>query len=283
MIPMHTVGEMLQWAARKLAAHSDSPRLDAELLLGAVLGVARSALIVHGSDALADDSVRDYEDMLHRRMQGAPVAYLTGSREFWSLPLKVTPAVLVPRPETETLVEQALHFLPPAAACRILDLGTGSGAVALAIASERPRARVIGVDLCPAALQVARDNAAALRLANVEWRQGSWFDGLAGERFDLIVSNPPYIAAGDPSLAALAAEPALALVGGPTGLEALAAIIAGAAGHLAGRAIVLLEHAFDQQDGVARLLHQHGFTDVRSHTDYAGKPRVTQGSLHSTP
>ena len=283
MIPMHTVTEILKRAARTLAPHSDSPRLDAELLLGEVLGVARSALIVRSAERLAGDSLRDYQRLLERRMQGAPIAYLTGTREFWSLPLKITPAVLVPRPETESLVERALELVPPEEACTILDVGTGSGAVALAIAAERPRARVTGVDVSAAALEVAGENARALALPNIEWRLGSWFEAVAGERFDLIVSNPPYIADGDPALKMLIAEPALALVGGPTGLEALATIIAGAALHLKPCGSLLLEHGSDQHPKVARLLERHGFTGVRSHADYSGTPRVTSGTLHSPP
>ena len=283
MIPMHTIGEILKRAARTLAPHSASPRLDAELLLGAVLGIARSALIVRGSETLAQDLLRDYQGLLDRRVRGAPVAYLTGTREFWSLPLKVTPAVLVPRPETETLVEQALELAPLEQESKVLDLGTGSGAVALAIAAERARARVIGVDISAAALEVARENGRALALSNVEWRRGSWFEPVPGERFDLIVANPPYIADGDPALLSLTAEPALALVGGPTGLEALAAIIVDAAAHLEPGGTLLLEHGFDQHDEVARLLARHRFTGVRSHADCSGKLRVTRGTLHYPP
>jgi len=283
MIAMHTVAQILKLSTHRLAPHSASPRLDAELLLGTVLGVARSALTVRSAESLAADSLRDFEELLARRMRGTPVAYLTGTREFWSLPLKVTPAVLVPRPETETLVEQALEHTPPSGHCRVLDLGTGSGAIALAIAAERPLARVIGVDVSAAALDVARENGRALALDNVEWRQGSWFDAVPGERFDLIVSNPPYIADGDPALQSLAAEPSIALVGGRTGLEALAAIVARAALHLAPRAALLLEHGFGQHGEVARLLEHRGFTGIRSHLDGSGRLRVTQGILHSSP
>lgn len=283
MIAMHTVAQILNLSTHRLAPHSASPRLDAELLLGAVLGVARSALIVRSAESVAADSLRDFEELLAQRMRGTPIAYLTGTREFWSLPLKVTPAVLVPRPETETLVEQALEQTPSGRHCRVLDLGTGSGAVALAIAAQRPLARVIGVDVSASALEVARENARVLALANVEWRQGSWFDAVPGERFDLIVSNPPYIADGDPALQSLAAEPSIALVGGRTGIEALAAIVAHAEPHLAPGAKLLLEHGFGQHDEVAQLLERHGFTGIRSHPDGSGRLRVTQGTLHSSP
>jgi release factor glutamine methyltransferase len=156
--------------------------------------------------------VRAYRDLIEQRKSGMPVAYLTGRREFWSLPLKVTPAVLVPRHETEILVEMALRQLPKSEERTVLDLGTGSGAVALAIASERPRAQVTAVDVSPGALGVARDNARALALSNVTFRLGSWFDATPGERFDVVVANPPYVAEGDPVLESLAAEPALALL-----------------------------------------------------------------------
>jgi release factor glutamine methyltransferase len=208
-----------------------------------------------------------------------PVAYLTGRREFWSLPLKVTPAVLVPRHETEILVEVALRHLPKSEERAVLDLGTGSGAVALAIASERPLARVVGVDVSPGALGVARDNARALALRNATFRLGSWFDAVPNECFDMVVANPPYVADGDPALAALNAEPALALVAGPEGLDALAAIVANAPVHLTRGGWLLLEHGSTQQQAVARLLARRGFADVDCHYDYSGLPRVTRGTL----
>lgn len=278
---MNTVAKVLNFAVHTLAEHSDSPRLDAELLLGKVLGVARSQLIVRGSESMAVDAVHLYKNLIDQRVKGAPIAYLTGTREFWSLALKITPAVLVPRPETETLVELALELVPPDRNQAILDLGTGSGAIALAIASERPCVHVTGVDISPAALGVAGDNSRALALRNVTWRLGSWFDSVPGERFEMIVANPPYVAAGDRALDALTAEPALALCSGPTGLEALAAIVEGAGRHLKPGASLLLEHGSGQERDVALLLERHGFRDVRSHADYSGKPRVTLGTIHS--
>jgi len=283
MTPMNTVEETLRLAARSLAQHSESPRLDAEVLLSAVLGVARSALIARGTERIAGDALLAYQSLIERRVNGAPVAYLTGTREFWSLALKVTPAVLVPRPETEVLVELALELLPPDQERSILDLGTGSGAIALAIASERPRTRVTGVDVSPAALGVARENSRALALPQVAWRLGSWFDAVPGERFDMVVANPPYVAAQDRALEALAAEPALALCCGRTGLESLAAIVAGAASHLKPSGWLLLEHGSTQGRDVAQLLERHGFNGVRSHDDHSGLPRVTLGTIHSPP
>jgi release factor glutamine methyltransferase len=286
--PMSTISQLLQRGVRSLEALSDSPRLDAELLLGKILGLSRSGLIAHGNDPVASPHARGYVSLIEQRLRGAPIAYLTGTREFWSLALRVTPAVLVPRPETELLVELALqrlpqHEAPPPAdrACSILDLGTGSGAIALAIASERPGARVTGVDISPAALEVAIQNSRDLGLAHVDWRLGSWFAPVQGERFDVIVANPPYVAAADPALEDLRAEPAIALCDGPTGLEALSAIAAAAAPHLENQGWLILEHGSNQAPDVAQLLERHGFTQVRSHLDFSGKPRVTLGTVHS--
>jgi release factor glutamine methyltransferase len=208
------------------------------------------------------------------------VAYLTGRREFWSLQLSVNPAVLVPRPETELLVELALERLPVDSRRAVLDLGTGSGAIALALAHERPRAALTGTDLSGAALAVARANARALGLERIEWLAGGWFGAVPGRRFDLIVSNPPYVAAGDPALAELAAEPALALTPGPGGLEALGAIAAGAAGFLNPGGCLLLEHGATQAAAVAALLARHGFGGIATRPDAAGLPRVTHGTFH---
>jgi len=278
---MNTVAETLKLAARSLARHSESPRLDAELLLGKVLGVGRSRLIVIAGETIAEAVLHRYRHLVGRRMRGAPVAYLTGAREFWSMSLKITPAVLVPRPETEILVERALALVDAESRGSILDLGTGSGAIALAVASERPHVRVTGADISPAALRVAQANALALELPQVAWREGSWFEAVPGERFDMVIANPPYIAVGDPALAALTAEPALALSSGPTGLEALAAIIEQAGSHLEPGGHLLLEHGSGQAPEVARLLECRGFTGVCSYHDYSGNPRVTLGTVHS--
>ena len=278
---MDTVADTLRVAASTLAASSESPELDAEVLLSTVMGVARSALIVRAEEPVGDELLRAYRGLIDRRVSGVPVAYLTGRREFWSLPLKVTPAVLVPRHETELLVEMVLKVVPKTETRSVLDLGTGSGAVALAIAWERPRARVTGSDVSPAALGVARDNARCLALPNLAWRLGSWFDAVPGERFDAIVANPPYVAAGDPALAALGAEPEIALVSGPDGLDALTAIIQGAAAHLESGGWLVLEHGSTQHGDVATLLERHGFVSVETHKDFAGLPRVTIGNFQS--
>ncbi len=295
MTPVSTIAETLQSAARSLDPHSDSPRLDAELLLGKILGLSRSGLMARGNEQVAVEREQAYADLIGKRLKGAPVAYLTGTREFWSLPLTVTPAVLVPRPETELLVELALQHLrehqarpndtegraSAGPARYILDLGTGSGAIALAIASEMPESRLMGVDISPAALEVAMQNSRDLGLSNIDWRLGSWFDAVPGLRFDMIVANPPYVAAADPALEKLAAEPVIALSAGPTGLEALSAIARDAAPHLHDRGWLIVEHGCDQARDVAQLFESHGFTDVRSHIDFSGRPRVTLGTIHS--
>lgn len=258
---------------------SDSPRLDAELLLGKILGLSRSGLLAHSDEPVAIECEGEFAGLIDRRLRGAPVAYLTGTREFWSLPLRVTPAVLVPRPESELLVELALQLM--SRSCALLDLGTGSGAIALAIASERPGCRITGVDISPPALEVAIQNSRDLGFAHIDWRLGSWFDPLPGERFDLIVANPPYIAAADPALGQLAAEPAVALCAGPSGLEALSAIAAGAAAHLNENGRLIMEHGSGQAAEVTQLLEHCGFTAIRSHPDFSGKLRVTLGTVHS--
>jgi release factor glutamine methyltransferase len=278
---MSTVAEALRSGARSLDSSSDSPRLDAELLLGKILGLARSGLIAHDREFLVREQEQAYMNLVERRRQGAPVAYLTGTREFWSLALRVTPAVLVPRPETEVLVELALERLPLDQPSSILDLGTGSGAIALAIASERPRSRVTGVDISAPALDVAMQNSRELGLSHIDWRCGSWFAAVPGQRFDMIVANPPYIAAADPALEKLTAEPQIALCDGATGLEALSAIAAGAAAHLHERGWLMMEHGSEQAPDVVRLLERHGFAGIRSHLDFSGKPRVTLGTVHS--
>jgi release factor glutamine methyltransferase len=276
-----TIAETLKSAAQTLSCHSESPRLDAELLLGKVMGFSRPALIAHGEDIVAQEAARAYEELISRRLKGAPVAYLTGCAEFWSLPLAVTPAVLVPRPETEMLVEQALQLKSADERCSVLDLGTGSGAIALSIATERPHWNITGVDLSPEALKIAAQNSHDLEITRVRWRLGDWFKSVSGERFDLIVANPPYIGSADPALVRLAAEPAMALTPGPSGLEALSAIIADAPQHLSAGGWLLLEHGSTQAQDVASLLGRRGFQLIRTVQDLAGRARVTLGSVHT--
>lgn len=275
-----SISENLRRATGLLQGCSDSPRLDAEVLLAKVLKKPRSALVTSGDMVLADPTRIEYERLVGERRRGVPVAYLTGTREFWSLPLTVTPDVLVPRPETEDLVELVLARLPPDRAVSVVDLGTGSGAIALAIASERPLARITATDLSSAALAVAAANAKALHIGNIEWRQGSWFEALAHGCYDAVVSNPPYVAAGDPALEALCCEPALALSPGADGMEAFAAIAAGAPAFLRPGGFVALEHGRGQAPALAALLRRHSFTDISSHNDRAAIARAMLATFH---
>jgi release factor glutamine methyltransferase len=218
------------------------------------------------------------ESLARRRIAGEPVAYLTGRREFWSLDLELTPDVLVPRPETELVVERALEALSGRASPAVLDLGTGSGAIALAIAHERPDADVTATDTSRAALAVAADNARRLGIGNLRMLEGSWFEPVGGRRFEVVAANPPYVAAGDPALAALAHEPLAALVAGADGLEALAAIARAAPAHLQPGGRLVLEHGTRQGAAVRALLEGAGFVDVATRRDLAGHERVTEGT-----
>ncbi|MEO1750544.1 peptide chain release factor N(5)-glutamine methyltransferase [Thiofaba sp. EF100] len=272
-----TIAEALRYARARLAG-GDSPRADAEILLAHVLGRPRSYLVAWPEQPLASDAWVAYQQLVARRAEGVPVAYLTGMRAFFGLELAVTDAVLIPRPETELLVEAALERLPHGP-CALADLGTGSGAIALAIASVRPEARVVAVEASPRALAVARANAERLGLRNVELRQGDWCQGLGDERFDMIVSNPPYIRAGDPHLGQgdVRFEPAMALASGPEGLDAIRAILACAPAHLAPGGWLLFEHGYDQAEAVAGLMREAGFSGVQTLADLLGHGRVTLG------
>jgi release factor glutamine methyltransferase len=281
-LTLTTIEDALKRAAARLRERSDSARLDAEILLVKVLGVTRAGLTARSAQPLQQRDETAFNALLTQRLCGTPVAYLTGNREFWSLPLRVSPAVLVPRPETEILVEQLLELAPAAPARSVLDLGTGSGAIALAIASERPDWKVTGSDVSPDALDVAESNSRDLGITNVEWLTASWFDAVPGRRFDFIVSNPPYVAAGDPLLAALAAEPMLALSPGATGLESLQLIVAQAHAHLLDGGCLLLEHGHDQAPAVQALLRHHGFESIRTCLDLSGITRITLATFKHT-
>jgi len=279
-----TVAGLLAEGARQLRAApagtepAATADLDAQLLLAHVLAVPRTRLKSHPEDLPDPSRTQHYRLLLARRAAGEPLAYLTGSRDFWSLRLRVTPAVLIPRPETELLVERALA-VRTAADGRVADLGTGCGAVALALASERPGWHVVATDACADALAVARTNAAALTLGRVEWRQGDWYQPLRGERFDLLVSNPPYVAQDDPALAtsSLRHEPPRALTPGLDALSCLRTLVHGAPPHLAPEGWLLLEHGATQGADVRRELVVAGFRHVRSHRDLAGHERMTEG------
>jgi release factor glutamine methyltransferase len=263
-------------AQRRLQAVSDSPRLDADLLMQHLTGWSRAQQLTRLQEPLDTEDASRFEQLVARRERGAPVAYLTGERGFWTLNLKVTPDVLVPRPETELLVQWSLEVLAEMTAPRVADLGTGSGAIALALASERVDAQVEAVDLSDAALNVAQDNARALGLHRVRFAAGNWLQPLDG-RYQLLVSNPPYIAAADDHLAALRHEPLMALTDGADGLNALREIVAGAPAYLAPAAWLLVEHGYDQGGAVRALFGDAGFTQVETRRDYAGHERATGG------
>lgn len=281
---MAIVADALRAAIARLSG-SDSPQLDAELLLAHVLAGDRSHLRAHPDAELTATAAADFERLVDARVRGEPVAYLTGKREFWSLEMRVTPATLIPRPETELLVEQVLAVIPSGAATEVLDLGTGSGAVALAVAKERPRCRITAIDISSAALAVARENAAALALANVELLQGNWFAPLTGRRFHIIVSNPPYVGASDPHLQEgdLRFEPRQALASGEDGLQDIRRIIVGAPRHLFEGGHLFLEHGYGQGALVRDLLQAAGFAGVRSVRDFAGHERVSAGYWAEVP
>ena len=257
----------------------DSPtaRLDAELLLAAALGKSRSYLHTWPEKIVSSEAALTFAEYLMRRRAGEPVAYILGQQGFWNLDLEVAPHTLIPRPDTELLVETALALLP-ATPARVLDLGTGSGAIALALAAARPRADVWAVDVSADALAVARANGQRLGLV-VAWHHGHWLAPVAGQRFDVIVSNPPYIAEGDPHLAALAHEPRVALASGPDGLRDLRAICAAAPAHLMPGGWLLLEHGHDQATAVRALLHAAGLGPVQSRRDLAGIERCSGGQM----
>ena len=256
-------------------------RLEAQILLCRVLGQARSYLVSHDRDPLSPRQAADFNALLERRLKGEPIAYILGEREFHSLRFKVTPDVLIPRPETELLAELALARLPSDRPCRVLDLGTGSGAVAITLALHRSHCEVLAVDQSAAALEIARENARTLGAGKLRFMQSDWYGALAEEKFDLIVSNPPYIAAADPHLARgdVRFEPDEALVSGVDGLDAIRVIVRGAPAHLNAAGWLLFEHGYDQAAACRELLRQAGFSLVSSSRDLSGIERVTCGQI----
>ena len=276
-----TIAGLLANGTAQLAAGAEWVREDAaseaEYLLATALGLTRTQLRLRLETPVPCEVAARFQDHIARRASGEPIAYIHGEREFWSLPLRVGPGVLVPRPDTECLVEVALRFLHGQARASVLDLGTGSGAIALALASELPAARIVAVEVSPAALSLAADNIARLAPGRVELLQGNWFAPLGAQRFTCIVSNPPYLAADDPHLPSLAAEPREALVSGNDGLECYREIVAGAPAHLETHGLLALEHGHLQGADVRSLLAAAGFTDIATHRDLAGLERVTSG------
>ncbi len=277
-----THDELLAQSARQLEAVSDSPHLDAEILLARALDRPRSHLKAWPGNRPASEQLARFMELLERRLRGEPLAYILGEREFWSMRLAVTPDTLIPRPDTEILVEAALDRIPRDARCRVLDLGTGTGAIALAIRQERPLADVHASDASTAALDVARRNAEQLKL-DVHFHAGAWWEPFTGWQFDVVVSNPPYIAAGDAHLERgdVRFEPQAALVAGTDGLDDIRMIVADARRFLAPGGWLLLEHGFDQAASVRELLANAGFDELRCIRDLGGNDRVSVGrNLH---
>ncbi len=275
-----TVRGLLSAAAARLAS-TDAARLEAERIMAAALERPRGWLYAHG-DAVPDAAqAARFAELVGRRAAGEPLAYLIGSQGFWTLDLAVTPDVLIPRADTERLVELALQRIDPGVPARIADLGTGSGAIALALASERPLARVTATDASTAALAVAQGNARRLGLANVAFAQGDWTAALGTERFDLIASNPPYIRDGDPHLARgdLRHEPPAALASGRDGLDAIRTIVAQAPAHLQHGGWLLLEHGYDQGAAVRALLEAAGLIEIETARDIEARDRVSLGRV----
>ncbi len=278
-----TIREALQKARQQLTARPGTkPRLEAEILLSFSLGKPRSHLYAWPERPLEADRWEHFLNLVARRTRGEPIAYITGQREFWSLDLQVTPETLIPRPETELLTELALELIPPASAFNIADLGTGSGAIAAAIASERPDCNILATDISDAALGVAKRNFSHLGLANIQTRSGRWCDALPrNQPFELIISNPPYIPDSDPHLAQgdLPWEPREALASGSDGLDDIRCIIQQATARLAPGGWLLLEHGYNQGAAVRGLFKTHGFKAVSTQQDLAGEDRVSIGQL----
>jgi len=258
---------------------------DARVLMRHALGVDAVYLVAHDRDVLTPAQCSAFDALVVRRRAGEPVAYITAMREFYGLEFAVTPAVLIPRPETELLVEWALEHIAPAAQPRVLDLGTGSGCIALSLAHERPRAQLCAVDCSEAALDVARSNAQRHRIGSVTFLHSDWFAALGTQRFDCIVSNPPYIAAGDAHLAQgdLRFEPAGALSSGKDGLDAIRLIVTAAPQYLQAGGWLVFEHGYDQAARCRARLEAAGFTQVFSHCDLAGIERISGGRLDAIP
>ncbi len=265
-----TIGE---WQA----SNADLPRIERELLLTDVLSVTKAYLLTHPDHEVNDSHVEKLNRVAHQLREGQPWAYLAGNQEFRGIDLKVTPDVLIPRPETELLVELAIEYAPTSA--RVLELGTGSGAIAIALSSERPDLVITATDISPAALEIARENTRVHGL-DIEYIESDWLTSIPTptDGWDVIISNPPYVAEGDSHLAALQFEPQHALVSGPAGLSDLQAIVTEAVCHLRACGRLFLEHGWDQAGSVQAMMKQNGMTEIKTHQDLAGLDRVTSGA-----
>lgn len=271
-----SVAQALAWARQQLES-MDEAAIDADILLSHVMGKSRTWLKTWPEHILSKQQFSHYQESIERRKQGEPTAYIIGEKDFWSLTLKVTRDTLIPRPETELLVELALQRIPETSDYKVADLGTGSGAIALALAKERPQAIIWALDMSEGALTVAQANAEHNKIDNVSFGRGNWLDGWQHSQLDMIVSNPPYVAPNDPHLADLVYEPVTALVAEDNGLSDIYTITQQAIQYLKPNGYLLFEHGYDQGSGVRDILQRAGFTKLETVKDYAGQDRVTLG------
>lgn len=271
---------ILNFSTQSLAKISSSPTLDAELLLVKILNVSPTHLHAYPEQKLTPEQQHSFNQLLQRRLAGEPVAYILESQSFWDIDLKITADVLIPRPETELLIEIILKKFSAEEELHIADLGTGSGAIALALAKTRSQWHLTAVDISAAALSIAEENARRLRLNNICFYQSNWLAALATKKFSVIVSNPPYLAENDPHLAALSHEPKTALISGDDGLDEIRKIILEACHHLLPDGLLLLEHGYEQAAIIRDLLQQAGYGDIKTYRDYAGHERVCLASYN---
>ncbi|MDX5151073.1 MAG: peptide chain release factor N(5)-glutamine methyltransferase [Acidiferrobacterales bacterium] len=274
-----TLNDAIVAATAQLKNSSSTPALDAQVLLAHALERDRTYIIAHARDVLDSENQKQFQQLVAQRIDGAPVAYLTGRQEFWSLPINVTPDTLIPRPETELLVELALEKIPQEKEFQVADIGTGSGAIALAIASERKHSRVVASDSSQEAIRGAQENARQLGIPNIEFTAGSLFEPFVDRKFNLIVSNPPYVPENDPHLLEgdVRFEPRGALAAGPDGLDVIRRLVEDVGRYLLPGGWLLIEHGYDQEASIGELFQQAGFEEIECYRDLAGQPRVTIG------
>jgi len=274
------VRQLLKSATEQLLNLSDSPRLDAEVLLAHCLKKNRTWLVTWSDKVLTKSDINQFSELLQRRISGEPIAHITGTREFWSLPLAVTTDTLIPRPDTELIIEKILDTYPAGNNISLADLGTGSGAIALALASERPDWKITATDQSASALEIAKQNAHKLNLDNISFKLGDWFEPLKDNSFDIIVSNPPYIPMADPHLTQGDArfEPISALASGDDGLDDIRLITAQAGTHLKNRGKLFIEHGYDQKSEILDIFTKNGFIEIQQAHDLANNPRLTSAT-----